>query len=150
MLRASPCCPDPIVRHLALLGACSEQETAQAPSHPSRGVTVDANTCHDHQLPYCTKASVEVRRRSTASFSKLSEAGGHGVSMYQIDERYEAALRAPSHLVPLYSAERYAVLVKDRAVSQQAYDEAGSQVAGRAALERARIDRATAVGAIAG
>ena len=143
----------PLFATLALLGACSEQETAQAPQAiPQVGVvTVDAeHFVMTTELPGRTKAfrMAEVRPQVNGIIQKrLFEEGSEvkaGQQLYQIDAAvYEAALQSAeaTRLSAGTLAERYAVLVKDRAVSQQAYDEArAAKLQADAALERARID----------
>ncbi len=143
----------PLFATLALLGACSEQETAQAPQAiPQVGVvTVDAeHFVMTTELPGRTKAfrMAEVRPQVNGIIQqRLFEEGSEvkaGQQLYQIDAAvYEAALQSAeaTRLSAGTLAERYAVLVKDRAVSQQAYDEArAAKLQADAALERARID----------
>ncbi len=143
----------PLFATLALLGACSEQETAQAPQAiPQVGVvTVDAeHFVMTTELPGRTKAfrMAEVRPQVNGIIQKrLFEEGSEvkaGQQLYQIDAAvYEAALQSAeaTRLSAGTLADRYAVLVKDRAVSQQAYDEArAAKLQADAALERARID----------
>lgn len=143
----------PLFATLALLGACSEQETAQAPQAiPQVGVVkVDAeHFVMTTELPGRTKAfrMAEVRPQVNGIIQqRLFEEGSEvkaGQQLYQIDAAvYEAALQSAeaTRLSAGTLAERYAVLVKDRAVSQQAYDEArAAKLQADAALERARID----------
>src|SRR5690554_7335113 len=143
----------PLFATLALLGACSEQETAQAPQAiPQVGVvTVDAeHFVMTTELPGRTKAfrMAEVRPQVNGIIQKrLFEEGSEvkaGQQLYQIDDAvYAAALQSAeaSRLSAGTLADRYEVLVKDRAVSQQAYDEArAAKLQAEAALERARID----------
>ncbi|TBW33053.1 efflux RND transporter periplasmic adaptor subunit [Azotobacter chroococcum] len=103
-----------------------------------------------HELPGRTAAYriAEVRPQvdgiiQKRLFSEGSEVKA-GQQLYQIDAAiYEATLKeAEAGLASSRSlAERYAVLVKSRAVSQQAYDEAqAASLQAEASLEKARID----------
>lgn len=103
-----------------------------------------------HELPGRTAAYriAEVRPQVDGIIQKrLFTEGGEvkaGQQLYQIDAAvYEATLKeAEAGLASSRSlAERYAVLVKSRAVSQQAYDEAqAASLQAEASLEKARID----------
>jgi len=103
-----------------------------------------------HELPGRTAAYriAEVRPQVDGIIQKrLFSEGGEvkaGQQLYQIDSAvYEATLKeAEAGLASSRSlAERYAVLVKSRAVSQQAYDEAqAASLQAEASLEKARID----------
>lgn len=103
-----------------------------------------------HELPGRTAAYriAEVRPQVDGIIQKrLFSEGGEvkaGQQLYQIDAAvYEATLKeAEAGLASSRSlAERYAVLVKSRAVSQQAYDEAqAASLQAEASLEKARID----------
>lgn len=143
----------PLFAAVTLLGACSEQEAADAPEAiPQVGVvTVDSqHFVMTMELPGRTRAyrMAEVRPQVNGIIQKrLFEEGSEvkaGQQLYQIDAAvYEAALQSAeaTRLSAGTLAERYEVLVEDRAVSQQAYDEArAAKLQADAALERARID----------
>lgn len=101
-------------------------------------------------LPGRTKAYriAEVRPQVNGIIEKrLFDEGSEvkaGQKLYQIDAAvYESALKSAeaTQLSTRTLAERYKVLVKDRAVSQQAYDEArAANLQANAAYERAKID----------
>lgn len=152
----------PLFAMMALLSACSEPDStdADAAEVPQVGVvTIDAeHFLMTSELPGRTKAYrvAEVRPQVNGIIQKrLFEEGSEvkaGQQLYQIDAAvYEAALKSAeaTRLSTGTLAERYEVLVKDRAVSQQAYDEArAARLQADAALERARIDlRYTSVAA---
>ncbi|MFA5678745.1 MAG: efflux RND transporter periplasmic adaptor subunit [Pseudomonas sp.] len=143
----------PLFTAITLLSACAEQEaTNKSQPIPQVGVvTVDAqHFVMTTELPGRTRAYrvAEVRPQVNGIIQKrLFDEGSEvkaGQQLYQIDAAvYEAALQSAqaSHLSAGTLAERYEVLVKDRAVSQQAYDEArAAKLQADAALERARID----------
>lgn len=143
----------PLFATLALLGACSDQESAEAPQGTPQVGVVTVTAEHfvlTTELPGRTKAFriAEVRPQVNGIIQKrLFEEGSEvkaGQQLYQIDAAvYEAALQSAeaTQLSAGTLAERYAVLVEDRAVSQQAYDEArAAKLQADAALERARID----------
>lgn len=144
----------PLFAAMALLGACSEQqESNDAPAAvPQVGVvTVEAqHFVMTTELPGRTRAYrvAEVRPQVSGIIQKrLFEEGSEvkaGQQLYQIDDAvYSAALQSAeaSRLSAGTLADRYEVLVEDRAVSQQAYDEArAAKLQAEAALERARID----------
>ncbi|WKN22228.1 efflux RND transporter periplasmic adaptor subunit [Azotobacter vinelandii] len=103
-----------------------------------------------HELPGRTAAYriAEVRPQVNGIIQKRlfiegTEVRG-GQQLYQIDASvYEAALKeAEASLASAKSlAERYAVLIKSRAVSQQAYEEArAAYLQAEAGLDKARID----------
>lgn len=143
----------PLFAAIALLGACAEQDAAEdSQAIPQVGVvTVDAqHFVMTTELPGRTKAYrvAEVRPQVNGIIQKrLFDEGSEveaGEQLYQIDAAvYEAALKSAeaTRLSAGTLAERYEVLVEDRAVSQQAYDEArAARLQADAALERARID----------
>ncbi len=144
----------PLFTVTALLSACgdSAEPTAQAPQVPQVGVvTISAQDfLLTTELPGRTKAFrvAEVRPQVNGIIQKrLFEEGSEvkaGEQLYQIDASvYEAALKSAeaTRLSAGTLADRYEILVKDRAVSQQAYDEArAARLQAEAALERAKID----------
>lgn len=144
----------PLFTVTALLSACgdSAEPTAQAPQVPQVGVvTISAQDfLLTTELPGRTKAFrvAEVRPQVNGIIQKrLFEEGSEvkaGEQLYQIDASvYEAALKSAeaTRLSAGTLADRYEILVKDRAVSQQAYDEArAARLQADAALERAKID----------
>lgn len=143
----------PLLAAMALLSACAEQDAVDAPQAlPQVGVViVDAqHYVMTTELPGRTRAYrvAEVRPQVNGIIQKRMFDEGSEVSadqqLYQIDAAvYEAALKSAeaTRLSAGTLAERYEVLVKDRAVSQQAYDEArAAKLQADAALERARID----------
>ena len=143
----------PLLAAISLLSACADQENDEAPqATPQVGVvTVDAqHFVLTTELPGRTKAYrvAEVRPQVNGIVQKrLFDEGSEvkaGQQLYQIDAAvYEAALQSAeaTRLSAGTLAERYEILVKDRAVSQQAFDEArAAKLQADAALERARID----------
>lgn len=143
----------PLLAAVSLLSACADQENDEAPQAiPQVGVvTVDAqHFVLTTELPGRTKAYrvAEVRPQVNGIVQKrLFDEGSEvkaGQQLYQIDAAvYEAALQSAeaTRLSAGTLAERYEILVKDRAVSQQAFDEArAAKLQADAALERARID----------
>lgn len=143
----------PLFAAITLLGACAEQDDAEAPQPVPQVGVVTVDTQHyvmTTELPGRTRAFrvAEVRPQVNGIIQKrLFEEGSEvkaGQQLYQIDAAvYEAALQSveAARLSAGTLAERYEVLVKDRAVSQQAYDEArAARLQAEAALERARID----------
>lgn len=144
----------PLLTVTALLSACgdSAEPTAQAPQVPQVGVvTISAQDfLLTTELPGRTKAfrMAEVRPQVNGIIQKrLFDEGSEvkaGDQLYQIDAAvYEAALKSAeaTRLSAGTLADRYEILVKDRAVSQQAYDEArAARLQADAALERAKID----------
>ena len=144
----------PLFAMMALLSACSEPDSADATASqvPQVGVvTIDAeHFLLTSELPGRTKAYrvAEVRPQVNGIIQKrLFDEGSEveaGQQLYQIDAAvYEAAVKSAeaTRLSTGTLAERYEVLVKDRAVSQQAYDEArAARLQADAALERAKID----------
>lgn len=143
----------PLFAAMALLGACAEQDAADAPEAIPQVGVVTVDTQHfvmTTELPGRTKAyrMAEVRPQVNGIIQKrLFEEGSEveaGEQLYQIDAAvYEAALKSAeaTRLSTGTLAERYELLVEDRAVSQQAYDEArAAKLQADAGLERARID----------
>lgn len=143
----------PLLATMTLLSACAEQEAADAPEAIPQVGVVTVDTQHfvmTTELPGRTKAyrMAEVRPQVNGIIQKrLFEEGSEveaGQQLYQIDAAvYEAAVQSAeaTRLSTGTLAERYEVLVEDRAVSQQAYDEArAAKLQADAALERARID----------
>ncbi|MDX9688761.1 efflux RND transporter periplasmic adaptor subunit [Halopseudomonas formosensis] len=144
----------PLFAAMALLAACDNQQesTEASAAAPQVGVvTVEAqHFVMTTELPGRTRAYrvAEVRPQVSGIIQKrLFEEGSEvkaGQQLYQIDDAvYAAALQSAeaSRLSAGTLADRYEVLVKDRAVSQQAYDEArAAKLQAEAALERARID----------
>ena len=135
-----------------VLNGC-KQELPPPPSQtPQVGVVTLESQPYvlTHELPGRTAAYriAEVRPQVDGIIQKrLFSEGGEvraGQQLYQIDAAvYEATLKeAEAGLASSRSlAERYAVLVKSRAVSQQAYDEAqAASLQAEASLEKARID----------
>lgn len=151
MSRQSACAASLVLSVLLLVG-CSEQSEEAAPPLQKVGfVTLQAQSyALTTELPGRTAAYrvAEVRPQVSGIIQKrLFEEGSEvkaGQQLYQIDGSvYEAALKsAEASLASSKSlAERYADLVKDQAVSKQAYDEArATSLQAEAALERARID----------
>ena len=144
----------PLLAVTALLTACGDSEAPpdQASQVPQVGVVTIAteNFLVTSELPGRTKAYrvAEVRPQVNGIIQKrLFDEGSEvkaGQQLYQIDASvYEAALKSAeaNRLSTNTLAERYALLVEDRAVSQQAYDEArAAKLQADASLERARID----------
>lgn len=143
----------PLFAAMALLSACAEQDATDAPQAIPQVGVVTVDTQHylmTTELPGRTRAYrvAEVRPQVNGIIQKrLFDEGSEveaGQQLYQIDAAvYEAALKSAeaTQLSTGTLAERYKVLVEDRAVSQQAYDEArAAKLQADAALERARID----------
>lgn len=144
----------PLFAAMALLAACDKpQESTEASAAAPRVGVVTVEAQHfvmTTELPGRTRAYrvAEVRPQVSGIIQKrLFEEGSEvkaGQQLYQIDDAvYAAALQSAeaSRLSAGTLADRYEVLVKDRAVSQQAYDEArAAKLQAEAALERARID----------
>lgn len=140
----------------ALLSACSKEEDASKPdtsqATPEVGiVTLEAEPFTlTTELPGRTAAYrvAEVRPQVNGIIQKrLFKEGSDvkaGDQLYQIDPAiYEATLGSAKAVQASTKslADRYDVLVKENAVSRQAYDEArASNMQAEAALERARID----------
>ena len=143
----------PLFAAMTLLSACAEQDAADAPQTIPQVGVVTVDTQHfvmTTELPGRTKAyrMAEVRPQVNGIIQKrLFDEGSEveaGQQLYQIDAAvYEAALQSAeaTRLSTGTLAERYELLVEDRAVSQQAYDEArAAKLQADAGLERARID----------
>lgn len=141
-----------VVLVLLTLGGC-EQESAPPPKQaPQVGiVTLEPQPfALTRELPGRTAAYriAEVRPQVDGIIQKRLFAEGSevkaGQQLYQIDASvYQATYtEAEANLAASKSlADRYAELVKDQAVSKQAYDEARSaSLQAQATLERAKID----------
>jgi len=137
---------------MIVLNGCKQELSPPPPQTPQVGVVTLESQPYvlTHELPGRTAAYriAEVRPQvdgiiQKRLFSEGSEVKA-GQQLYQIDAAiYEATLKeAEAGLASSRSlAERYAVLVKSRAVSQQAYDEAqAASLQAEASLEKARID----------
>ncbi len=139
------------VAMLTLTG-CQEDSTPQAQPTPEVGVvTLQAQPyALTSEVPGRTSAYriAEVRPQVNGIIQKRLFTEGSevkaGQQLYQIDPAtYEAAYKsAQATLLSAKSlADRYKLLVADKAVSQQAYDEArAAALQAEAALEQARID----------
>lgn len=137
---------------LLLAGCQDEAPPQQARPAPQVGVvTLEAQPFTlTSELPGRTAAFrvAEVRPQVDGIVLKRLFAEGSevkaGQQLYQIDPATYAATLKSAEASVLSSrslAERYAVLVKDQAVSRQQYDEArAAQLQAEAALEKARID----------
>jgi membrane fusion protein (multidrug efflux system) len=143
----------PVFAIASLLVACNDQAApTAAPPAPLVGiVTLEAQPyALTTELPGRTTAyrSAEVRPQVNGIIQKrLFEEGSEvkaGQQLYQIDAAvYDAALKsAEATLASTRSlSQRYAELVKDNAVSQQAHDEARAAfLQAQASLEQARIN----------
>ncbi|AEJ07182.1 multidrug/solvent RND membrane fusion protein [Stutzerimonas stutzeri] len=134
------------------LAGCQEEAAPPAQQKPTVGVvTLQAEPfAVTTDLPGRTRAYriAEVRPQVNGIIQKRLFTEGSdvkaGQQLYQIDASvYEATLKsAQASLASSKSlADRYADLVKDQAVSKQAYDEArAASLQAEAELERARID----------
>ncbi len=134
------------------LAGCQEEAAPPAQQKPTVGVvTLQAEPfAVTTELPGRTRAFriAEVRPQVSGIIQKRLFTEGSevkaGQQLYQIDAAvYEATLKsAQASLASSKSlAVRYADLVKDQAVSKQAYDEArAASLQAEAELERARID----------
>ncbi len=134
------------------LAGCEEQAAPPAQEAPRVGiVTLQAEPfALTTELPGRTRAYriAEVRPQVNGIIQKRLFTEGSdvkaGQQLYQIDAAvYDATLKsAQASLASSKSlAERYAELVKDQAVSRQAYDEArAASLQAEADVERARID----------
>lgn len=134
------------------LAGCQEEAAPPAQQKPKVGiVTVQTEPfAVTTDLPGRTRAYriAEVRPQVNGIIQKRLFTEGSdvkaGQQLYQIDASvYEATLKsAQANLASSKSlADRYAELVKDQAVSKQAYDEArAASLQAEAELERARID----------
>ena len=139
---------------LLSLAGCQQEPDAAAPARPAPLVGVVTLEAQPYtltsQLPGRTSAYriAEVRPQVGGIVQKrLFAEGGEvkaGQQLYQIDPAtYQATLKSAeaSVLSSRALAERYKLLVNERAVSRQQYDEArAAQLQAEAALEKARID----------
>lgn len=145
----------PLLIVAALLSACGNEEAAPPTAQqttPEVGVVTLATEAFTltTELPGRTAAYrvAEVRPQVNGIIQKrLFKEGSDveaGEQLYQIDPAvYEAALESAkaAQASTRSLADRYDVLVKENAVSRQAYDEArAANMQAEAALERARID----------
>ncbi|HAG20811.1 MAG TPA: efflux transporter periplasmic adaptor subunit [Pseudomonas sp.] len=134
------------------LAGCEEQDAPPPQEAPRVGiVTLQAEPLSlTTELPGRTRAYriAEVRPQVNGIIQKRLFTEGSdvkaGQQLYQIDPSvYEATLKSAQASVASSKslADRYAELVKDQAVSKQAYDEArAASLQAEAELERARID----------
>ncbi len=134
------------------LAGCEEQDAPPPQEAPRVGiVTLQAEPLSlTTELPGRTRAYriAEVRPQVNGIIQKRLFTEGSdvkaGQQLYQIDPSvYEATLKSAQASVASSKslADRYADLVKDQAVSKQAYDEArAASLQAEAELERARID----------
>ncbi len=141
-----------ILAMAVFLAGCQEEAAPPAQQKPQVGiVTLQAEPfAVTTELPGRTRAYriAEVRPQVNGIIQKRLFTEGSevkaGQQLYQIDAAvYEATLKsAQASLASSKSlADRYAELVKDQAVSKQAYDEArAASLQAEAELERARID----------
>ncbi len=141
-----------ILAAAVFLAGCQEEAAPPAQQKPTVGVvTLQAEPfAVTTDLPGRTRAYriAEVRPQVNGIIQKRLFTEGSevkaGQQLYQIDAAvYEATLKsAQASLASSKSlADRYAELVKDQAVSKQAYDEArAASLQAEAELERARID----------
>ncbi len=141
-----------IVAAASLLSGCQEESAPPPQQMPQVGVvTLESEPfAVTSSLPGRTAAYriAEVRPQVNGIIQKrLFDEGSEvkaGQQLYQIDAAvYEAAFKsAEASLASSKSlADRYALLVKEQAVSRQAYDEArAAALQAQANLERARID----------
>ncbi|AQZ32387.1 efflux transporter periplasmic adaptor subunit [Pseudomonas sp. LPH1] len=139
------------VAMLSLTG-CQESSTPQTQQTPQVGVvTLEAKPfALTSEVPGRTSAYriAEVRPQVNGIIQKRLFTEGSevkaGQQLYQIDPAtYEAAFKSAqaTQLSAKSLADRYKLLVADKAVSQQAYDEArAAGLQADAALEQARID----------
>lgn len=137
---------------LLSLGGCKEASAPQAQQAPEVGVvTLQAQPyALTTEVPGRTSAYriAEVRPQVNGIIQKRLFTEGSevkaGQQLYQIDPAtYEAAFKSAqaAQLSAKSLADRYKLLVADKAVSQQAYDEArAAGLQADAALEQARID----------
>ena len=135
-----------------LLSGCQEEQAPPAQQTPRVGVvTLQAEPfALTTELPGRARAYriAEVRPQVSGIIQKRLFTEGSdvkaGQQLYQIDAAvYEATLKSVQARVASSRslADRYAELVKDQAVSKQAYDEArAASLQAEAELERARID----------
>ncbi len=139
---------------LLSLAGCQQEPDAAAPARPAPLVGVVTLEAQPYtltsQLPGRTSAYriAEVRPQVGGIVQKrLFAEGGEvkaGQQLYQIDPAtYQATLKSAeaSVLSSRALAERYKLLVNERAVSRQQYDEArAAQLQAEAALDKAQID----------
>ncbi|WP_296271517.1 efflux RND transporter periplasmic adaptor subunit [Pseudomonas sp. UBA6323] len=139
---------------VAMLGltGCQESSAPQAQQTPQVGVvTLEAKPfALTSEVPGRTSAYriAEVRPQVNGIIQKRLFTEGSevkaGQQLYQIDPAtYEAAYKSAqaTQLSAKSLSDRYKLLVNDKAVSQQAYDEArAASLQADAALEQARID----------
>lgn len=147
----------PLLAAAVLLGGCRDDQAEQAGGggpqpKPQVGiVTLEAEPfAQTTELPGRTTAYrvAEVRPQVSGIIQKRLFTEGsevkQGQQLYQIDPSvYEATLKsAEARLASAKSlSDRYGLLVKEQAVSQQAYDEArAASLQAQAELERAKID----------
>ncbi len=141
-----------ILAMAVFLAGCQEEAAPPAQQKPKVGiVTLQAEPfAVTTELPGRTRAYriAEVRPQVNGIIQKRLFTEGSdvkaGQQLYQIDASvYEATLKSAQASVASSKslADRYADLVKDQAVSKQAYDEArAASLQAEAELERARID----------
>ena len=146
----------PLLVSTLLLSACQESEQAEQQQQQQQTPTVGVVTLKaehfllTNDLPGRTAAYriAEVRPQVNGILEKrLFEEGAEveeGQQLYQIDDDvYQAALKSAeaSSISTRSLAERYGILVKENAVSQQEYDEArAAGLQAQAALDEARIN----------
>ena len=146
----------PLLVSTLLLSACQESEQAEQQQQQQQTPTVGVVTLKaehfllPNDLPGRTAAYriAEVRPQVNGILEKrLFEEGAEveeGQQLYQIDDDvYQAALKSAeaSSISTRSLAERYGILVKENAVSQQEYDEArAAGLQAQAALDEARIN----------
>jgi membrane fusion protein, multidrug efflux system len=143
----------PLVIAVALLSGCQEEQAtpAEQPAPQVGIVTLGAEPFElTTELPGRTTAFrvAEVRPQVSGIIQKRLFTEGSevekGEQLYQIDPAvYEATLKsAEARQVSAKSlSDRYGLLVKEQAVSQQAHDEArAATLQAQAELERAKID----------
>lgn len=147
----------PLLAITLLISACQDQDQEQGAGGAQQGppkvgvVTLQAeHFLLTTELPGRTTAYriAEVRPQVNGIIEKrLFDEGAvvkEGQQLYQIDDDvYQATLKSTeaSNLASRSLAERYGILVKERAVSQQEFDEArASSLQAQAALDQARIN----------
>lgn len=147
----------PLLVTTLLLGACQDQAQEEGAGGAEQGppkvgvVTLKAeHFLLTTELPGRTTAYriAEVRPQVNGIIEKrMFDEGAEvkaGQQLYQIDDDvYQATLKSAeaSSLASRSLAERYGILVKERAVSQQEFDEArSSSLQAQAALDQARIN----------
>lgn len=144
----------PLLVAVALLSGCQEEQASAPAGEPAPQVgfvTLDAEPFEvTTELPGRTTAFriAEVRPQVSGIIQKRLFTEGsevkQGQQLYQIDPAvYEATLKsAQARMASAKSlSDRYGLLVKEQAVSQQAHEEArAATLQAQAELERARID----------